>query len=59
MKKSPLTAELSAHGTPRRWFVEAIDADGDVEAAVFAGPGAKARAIEYAAAKYASYEVDK
>jgi hypothetical protein len=43
-------------GTPDGWSVEVLDADQNgsfVVAAVFSGPGAKARAEEYAAWKYA------
>lgn len=37
---------------PEEWAVEAIDDDGGIEMAVFSGPEAEVRALEYAAWKY-------
>jgi hypothetical protein len=39
-------------GQPGVWSVEAIGDDGEIYQALFVGPEAKARAIEYAAFKY-------
>jgi hypothetical protein len=39
-------------GQPGTWSVEAIGADGEIYQAIFIGPAAKERAIEYAAFKY-------
>ena len=40
--------------TPGAWVVEAINAagDGEIYMAVFSGPAAKDRAVEYASMKY-------
>jgi hypothetical protein len=39
-------------GQPGVWSVEAIGEDGEIYQAIFIGPEAKARAVEYAAFKY-------
>ncbi len=56
MEQINLEAEVSQRrDTPNAWGVEAIDypADGAVYMAVFSGPQAKERALEYARAKFA------
>ena len=55
--RSLLTAEgVERKDTPGAWGVEAIDiaGDGEIYMAVFYGPGAKERAMEYARVKYAA-----
>ena len=37
---------------PGAWTVEAIGPDGEIYQAIFAGPEAKSRALEYARLKY-------
>jgi hypothetical protein len=39
-------------GSPGTWSVEAIGSDGDIYQALFIGPDARERAIEYAKFKY-------
>ena len=39
-------------GQPGVWSVEAIGSDGEIYQALFIGPDARERAIEYAAFKY-------
>lgn len=39
-------------GSPGAWNVEAIDSDGGIEQAIFAGPISEERAKEYAAQRY-------
>jgi hypothetical protein len=39
-------------GSPGVWSVEAIGSDGEIYQALFMGPHARERAIEYAAFKY-------
>ena len=45
--------------TPGAWGVEAINAigDGEIYMAIFSGPQAKERAIEYADMKYGEYRL--
>lgn len=60
MDRSNLVAEIVRRGTQSKsWGVEAIAMkdDGAIELTIFAGPNAKDRAVEYAAAKYADYRV--
>jgi hypothetical protein len=62
MKRSKLTAEITKRDTvPEEWAVEAIDMEGDgsVEMAIFIGPDARQRAIEYAEQKYADHRSAK
>jgi hypothetical protein len=40
------------HGTEGAWNVEAIDGDGAIQQAIFAGPSAEERARRYAAMEY-------
>lgn len=39
-------------GSPGVWSVEAIGSDGEIYQALFMGPGARERAVEYADFKY-------
>ena len=39
-------------GSPGIWSVEAIGKDGEIYQALFIGPQARERAVEYAAMKY-------
>jgi hypothetical protein len=39
-------------GSPGIWSVEAIGEDGEIYQALFIGPQARERAVEYAAMKY-------
>jgi hypothetical protein len=39
-------------GSPGVWSVEAIGSDGEIYQALFIGPEARERAVEYAAFKY-------
>jgi hypothetical protein len=60
MTRSGLIAEIVKRRTaPESWTVEAIAMkdDGAIEIAIFSGPKAKERAVEYAAAKYTDYRV--
>jgi hypothetical protein len=60
LERSELSAEIAkVPGFPVTWAVEAIDmdTDGDIHATLFSGPEARDRAEEYAAAKYASYQM--
>ena len=60
MNRSDLVAEIVRRKTtPDSWAVEAsaMKDDGAIELAIFSGPAAKRRAVEYAAAKYADYRV--
>jgi hypothetical protein len=60
MRKLSLEAVVvPLESTPAAWSVEAIDQtmDGTVFVSVFYGADAKERAVEYAHAKYMTYEV--
>jgi hypothetical protein len=60
MDRSNLIAEIVRRkSVPESWAVEAIAMkdDGNIEMAIFSGPRAKQRAIEYAAAKYLDHRV--
>ena len=55
MEQVNLKAEIvERRDTPGAWGVEAIDyaGDGSIYMAVFSGPSAKERALEYARTKY-------
>ena len=54
MDRMKLDAEVVERvDTPGSWGVEAIDEEGSVYMAIFSGPGAKERALEYARSKFA------
>jgi hypothetical protein len=58
MKERPKT-RLEVNIAPRKgaegaWNVEAIDEDGSIEQAIFAGPNAEKRARRYAEFQYAA-----
>ena len=51
--KLPFEAEVFASDDRREWIVQAIERpEGCILEATFSGPGAEARAIEYADAKF-------
>ena len=53
--EAPLDVEVvERRDTPGAWAVEAINSagDGEIYMAVFSGPAAKDRAVEYATLKY-------
>ena len=58
MRRINLVAEVyERRNDPGAWGVEAIDAeaDGIIQMAVFSGPDAQSRALEYADAKYRDF----
>lgn len=59
LEKRPKQRYIEVNIAPRRgaegaWNVEAIDDDGSIEQAIFAGPDAEDRARRYAESEYAT-----